>query len=135
MTPPGDTTGIGMEYFCFEDDDLWTMSDDRLCALASEELHRLGLASGCTVTGGFVVRVKKAYPLYDFCYNENLSRIRAWLSSLDNLVTLGRNGLHRYNNQDHSMIMALHMVDSLIANRRPELWADSADNEYLEELK
>src|SRR5947209_20085557 len=102
-----------MEYFCFEGDELWSMADDDLVAMAREELQQLGLARAEKVKMGFVVRVHKAYPMYDAEYGERVDAIKDWLDEVPNLVQSGRNGLHRYHNPDHSMLTARRPVDHI----------------------
>ena len=133
MVPNDREASIGMEYFCFEGDDLWTMSDDDLVALATRELEQLGLASADKVKFGFAVRVNKAYPIYDAEYGERLETIRGWLDGIDNLVQVGRNGLHRYNNSDHSMLTAMRAVDNILLGTDHDIWAVNAESVYHEE--
>lgn len=134
LVPPGETTGIGMEYFCNENDELWSMSDDQLCQLAADELRKLQLDGQCRITDAFVVRIKKAYPLYDANFDVNLRIIHDWLAMFENLTTVGRNGLHRYNNQDHSMIMAFEAVDTYLSPDKTQVFQPSTDGEYYESL-
>ena len=98
-----------------------------------DELERLGLATADRAVRGHVVRVPKAYPIYDADYAERLETIRAWLERLPGLHQVGRNGLHRYNNSDHSMLTAMRAVENLCDGRRHNLWAVNADSVYLEE--
>src|SRR5438874_7323244 len=97
MVPNDRDASIGMEYFCFEGDELWTMDDGSLVEMATREIQQLGLARADTVKMGFVVRVHKAYPIYDAEYAERVATIRRWLEDVPNLQQVGRNGLHRYN--------------------------------------
>jgi protoporphyrinogen oxidase len=133
MVPDPAKACVGLEYFCFAGDDLWTMSDDDLVALATGELERLGLARGARLERGFAIRVPKAYPIYDADYAERVATIRAWLETVPNLQQIGRNGLHRYNNSDHSMLTALRAVDNLLAGVGHDLWAVNAESVYHEE--
>jgi protoporphyrinogen oxidase len=133
MVPDPSKACVGLEYFCFAGDDLWTMDDDDLVAFATEELARLGLARPEQVERGFAIRVPKAYPIYDADYAERVATIRAWLDTIDNLQQVGRNGLHRYNNSDHSMLTALRAVDNLLAGVGHDLWAVNAESAYHEE--
>ena len=133
MVPNDHEASIGMEYFCFEGDELWTMSDDDLVALATRELEQLGLASADKVKFGFAVRVNKAYPIYDAEYGERVDAIRGWLEGIDNLVQVGRNGLHRYNNSDHSMLTAMRAVDNILVGTHHDIWAVNAESVYHEE--
>lgn len=107
------TTCLGLEYFCFEGDGLWSMPDTDLVELGKKELIQLGLAKADTLREGVVVRVEKAYPIYDPDYQSNLTVIRAALAQFPNLQVVGRNGMHKYNNQDHSMMTALLAVRNL----------------------
>ena len=133
MVPDPEKACVGLEYFCFAGDDLWTMSDDDLVTFASAELERLGLARPGQVERGFAIRVPKAYPIYDADYAERVATIRAWLETVENLQQIGRNGLHRYNNSDHSMLTALRAVDNLLAGVGHDLWAVNAESAYHEE--
>lgn len=131
MVPDRARSCLGMEYFCFAGDDLWEMDDAALVALAKGELARLGLAPAEKVSDGVVVRMPKAYPVYDEGYADAVATIRAYLSRLENLQTIGRNGMHRYNNMDHSMLTALLAVRN-IAGEHHDLWEVNADEEYHE---
>ncbi|CAA9507201.1 MAG: Gll1135 protein [uncultured Solirubrobacteraceae bacterium] len=133
MVPDRDKSCVGMEYFCFEGDELWTMSDDELVALATRELAALNLADAGTVRDGHVVRVPKAYPMYDAAYAERIGEIRGWLRDVPNLIQIGRNGLHRYNNSDHSSLTALRAVENLLDGAGHDIWAVNADSAYHEE--
>jgi len=133
MVPDPAKACVGLEYFCFAGDDLWTMSDDDLVGFASDELVRLGLVRRGQVERGFAIRVPKAYPIYDAEYAQRVATIRAWLETIDNLQQVGRNGLHRYNNSDHSMLTALRAVDNLLAGVGHDLWAVNAESAYHEE--
>jgi protoporphyrinogen oxidase len=133
MVPDPSTACVGMEYFCFEGDDLWSMPDDELVDLAADELSRLGLAPRDSLITGHVVRVPKAYPMYDAEYADRLATIRGWLDGLENLQQIGRNGLHRYNNSDHSMLTALRAVENLVEGAGHDVWAVNAESVYHEE--
>jgi protoporphyrinogen oxidase len=132
MVPVPDRTCLGMEYFCFEGDGLWTMADSELVALATSELGSLGLAAGARVEDGTVVRMPKAYPIYDGEYRAHLDVIRGFIDPIPNLHTVGRNGMHKYNNQDHSMLTAMLAVDNMHGAAN-DLWAVNTDFEYHEE--
>ncbi len=134
MVPVAGATCLGMEYFCFKGDALWNQNDDELIALASKELERLGLAPDAKVIDGTVVRMPKAYPIYDSSYAENVSAIRAHLDRISNLATVGRNGMHKYNNQDHSMYTAMLAVEN-IDGARHDIWSVNTDYEYHEEQR
>jgi protoporphyrinogen oxidase len=133
MIPNDTDTSIGMEYFCFEGDELWNMADDDLVAMATRELQQLKLAPADKVKFGFVVRVHKAYPIYDVEYAERVATIRRWLETVDNLIQVGRNGLHRYNNSDHSMLTAMRAVDNVLLGTKHDIWAVNAESVYHEE--
>jgi protoporphyrinogen oxidase len=132
MVPDPDKACVGLEYFCFAGDDLWTMADDDLVELAAGELEELGLARRSAVERGFVTRVPKAYPIYDTDYAERVSTIRSWLDGIENLQQVGRNGLHRYNNSDHSMLTAMRAVDNLLAGTHHDIWEVNAESVYHE---
>ena len=133
MVPNESDASIGMEYFCFEGDELWNMSDDDLVAMASQEIEQLHLAKARDVKFGFVARVHKAYPIYDEFYGERVATIRGWLDGIDNLTQVGRNGLHRYNNSDHSMLTAMRAVDNLLLGAHHDIWAVNVESAYHEE--
>jgi protoporphyrinogen oxidase len=133
MVPNDTDASIGMEYFCFEGDELWNMADDDLVALATREIQELGLAKAERVKFGFAVRVHKAYPMYDAEYSDRVAAIRTWLEGIENLTQVGRNGLHRYNNSDHSMLTAMRAVDNILLGTHHDIWAVNAENVYLEE--
>jgi protoporphyrinogen oxidase len=129
----GGRTVLGMEYFVWRDDALWRRSDQELVRLATDELTRLGLAEPGTVETGYVVRVDKAYPFYDAGYRQHVGRIAAWLGDhAVNVQPVGRNGLHRYNNQDHSMVTALRAVDNITTGAGHDVWAVNLEEEYHE---
>ena len=133
LVPEPGRSCLGLEYFCFEGDELWSASDEELVARAAEELGRLGLAGSAPPVAGHVVRVPRAYPIYDSGYERRLGSLRGWLDGLDGLVQVGRNGLHRYNNSDHSMLTAMRAVENLCDGRGHDIWAVNADDAYLEE--
>ena len=131
MVPDSTKACVGLEYFCFEGDEMWTRSDAELIELAAAELDRIGLARGGRVERGYVVRVPKAYPIYDADYAERVAAIRDWLDPIENLQQVGRNGLHRYNNSDHSMLTAICAVENLDGAGH-DLWSINADSWYQE---
>jgi protoporphyrinogen oxidase len=134
MVPEGSSdASIGMEYFCFEGDELWRMADNDLVALASREIEKLHLARAANVKFGFVARVHKAYPIYDVEYADRVATIRTWLDGIDNMIQVGRNGLHRYNNSDHSMLTAMRAVDNILRGTNYDIWAVNAESVYHEE--
>jgi protoporphyrinogen oxidase len=133
MVQPG-TTCLGCEYFVNEGDELWTMPDDDLVGFATKELESIGLLDAAVVDHGYVTRVPKAYPVYDHHYHGHLETLRAWLDEhATNVHPVGRNGMHRYNNQDHSMLTAMLAVDNIVNGAEHDLWAVNVDDEYHEE--
>ncbi len=134
MVPDKNKTCLGLEYFCFEGDGLWTMSNRQLIELGKKELEKLGFIQASDVIDGAVVRMPKAYPVYDSTYQEALQVIRQFLSSLTNLQLVGRNGMHKYNNQDHSMLTAMLAVQNILGAHY-DLWQVNADQDYHEEVK
>jgi protoporphyrinogen oxidase len=132
MTPDPAKSCLGLEYFCFEGDELWSMPDEELKQLGRRELGALGLIGSAAVLDGAVVRMPKAYPVYDADYPEALRTVREFLATLPNLQLTGRNGMHRYNNQDHSMLTAMLAVRNLLGANH-DLWQVNVDQEYHEE--
>jgi protoporphyrinogen oxidase len=132
MVPDPGTTCLGLEYFCFEGDQLWTMPDRDLIQLATDELARIGLVDAADVTDGAVVRMPKAYPVYDSQHSEALRIVREFLCRLPNLYLVGRNGMHKYNNQDHSMVTAMLAVRNIIGDHY-DIWQVNVDQEYHEQ--
>ena len=133
MVPDPETASIGMEYFCQEGDGLWTMDNAALRDLATRELEQLGLATADQVVDSTVIRQPKAYPVYDEHYKEALDVISAWLLSLENFQTVGRNGLHRYNNQDHSMLSAMLAARNVLGEDH-DVWNVNVERSYHEEF-
>jgi protoporphyrinogen oxidase len=132
MVRPG-TSCLGVEYFCFEGDDIWEMSDEQAVELAKGELARIGLIDPSKVIDGVKVRVPKAYPMYDADYKEAVDTLRLYLKGFDNLKTFGRNGLHRYNNQDHSMWTAILATLNQLDGAGYDVWSVNVEAEYHEE--
>ncbi len=134
MVPDDDVACVGLEYFCFEGDGLWSMSDDDLVALATKDMDILGLVDPKKVIGGAVVRQEKAYPVYDEDYADNVDAMRAELEAQHpTLHLVGRNGMHRYNNQDHAMMTAMLTTENIIAGKRIyDTWCVNEDAEYHE---
>ncbi|MFN6933880.1 MAG: FAD-dependent oxidoreductase, partial [Tsuneonella sp.] len=134
MVPDQDMACVGLEYFCFEGDGLWSMADDDLVALAAREMEILGLVDPSKVKGGAVVRQEKAYPVYDETYAANVAAVRHELEAKHpTLHLVGRNGMHRYNNQDHAMMTAMLTVENILAGSRVyDTWCVNEDAEYHE---
>ena len=135
MVPDPTKTSLGLEYFCTEGDALWNMSDDDLISLGKRELDRIGLASASDIEDGCVFRVPKAYPIYDSEYRDYLAIMKEFVGGLPNYQTIGRNGLHRYNNQDHAMFTGMLAVRNIMFGEKNDLWSVNTDSEYLEEIR
>ncbi len=134
MVRSPEVTGLGLEYFCFEQDGVWNLPDSELLELAGRELAQLGICAASEVLGGLVVRQRKAYPVYDDYYRGHLEVLRDWLDrQLPNLHLVGRNGMHRYNNQDHSMMTGILVARNIATGSKFDVWRVNADAEYLEE--
>ena len=131
MVPEAGRSCVGMEYFCFEDDDLWSRSDEELIGLATAEFSTIELGERGRVLAGHVVRVPKAYPIYDDTFAWRVQLVRGWLDGLSGLQQVGRNGLHRYNNSDHSMLTAMRAVENLDGAGH-DVWAVNAESWYHE---
>lgn len=134
MIPDDETSSIGMEYFCHEGDGLWSMEDADLIEMAGAELAQLGLADKDAVIDGTVIRQPKAYPVYDNVYKEALDVIEEWIKGFANLQTCGRNGLHRYNNQDHSMLSAMLAARNLMGEDH-DVWNLNVERAYHEKIE
>jgi len=132
MVPDPATTCLGLEYFCNRGDDLWSRSDSDLIELGAHEMEQLGLARRADLIDGTVLRVEKAYPVYDRSYRECLPKLRAFLDQFENLQVIGRNGMHRYNNQDHSMLTGLLAARNVLGARY-DLWRVNEAWDYHEE--
>jgi protoporphyrinogen oxidase len=128
------TVWIGLEYFCYETDDLWKMDDEALKSFAIAEVAKIGILDADAVSDGHVVRVPKTYPAYFGTY-DRFDELREFTDSFENLFLVGRNGMHKYNNQDHSMLTAMSVVDGLVAGHvdKAGLWSINTEQEYHEE--
>ena len=135
MVPDPAKTSLGLEYFCSEGDALWNTPDADLIELGKREVERIGLAGYTDIEDGCVVRVPKAYPVYDSDYREYLAVVREFVDGLENFQTIGRNGLHRYNNQDHAMLTGMLAVRNAVLGQRNDLWSVNTDQEYHEEIR
>jgi protoporphyrinogen oxidase len=134
MVPDPDKTSLGLEYFCTEGSELWNMADADLIELAKQEVARIGLAGYGAIEDGCVCRVPKAYPIYDSDYRDSLVTVRKFVDGLANFQTIGRNGLHRYNNQDHAMLTGMLAARNLMLGELNDLWNVNTDQEYHEEM-
>ena len=124
---------LGLEYTVNEGDEWWTADDDELVAKGVAELESMGLMRGEDVEAGYVVRMPKAYPVYDEGYQRNVGTLRAWLEAhAPNVHPVGRNGMHRYNNQDHSMYTAMLTVENILGAHH-DIWSVNVEEEYHEE--
>jgi protoporphyrinogen oxidase len=134
MAPDPAYCCYGLEYFCFEGDGTWTMADEDLISLAKRELEQLGLGRSSDVLDGCVIRQSKAYPVYDGSYQANVAMVRAALErNYDRIHLVGRNGMHKYNNQDHAMMTAMLTARNIAADARMfDVWAVNQDAEYHE---
>ncbi len=131
MVPDQDVTTLGLEYFCFDTDEIWNEKDSLLIEMAKKEIEKLNFASRELVKDGTVIRSPKTYPIYDKNYKQNVNIIKNYLSGFKNLQTIGRNGLHRYNNQDHSMLSALYAIRNVLGEKH-SVWDINIDEEYHE---
>ena len=134
MVPDPQFCCYGLEYFCFEGDGLWTSRDEDLLALAKKELQQVGLGTQQDVVDGCVIRQPKAYPVYDDNYKHHVEVVRQALEAhCPNLHLVGRNGMHKYNNQDHAMMTALLTARNILAGKKQyDVWAVNQDAEYHE---
>lgn len=134
LVAKADTVWVGMEYFCQEGDTMWTKPDAAMCAFAVGELDKLGIVNAANVLDSIVLRVPKAYPAYFGAYT-HFDRIQHWFSTMPNLWPMGRNGMHRYNNMDHSMLSAREVVACIAAGSsdKSDLWRINAEEAYHEQ--
>jgi protoporphyrinogen oxidase len=130
------TVWLGLEYFCTQGDGLWSMPDAAFLEFAARELAQIGLVDPADVLDGTVVRVPKAYPAYFGAY-AGIGQIREYLDGFPNLFPVGRNGMHRYNNQDHSMLAAKAAVDAIVAGSadKSSLWSVNVEEDYHEQVQ
>ena len=133
MVPDPSTTSLGLEYFLMEKDEMWSWPDERIIELGIRECVQLGFISADQVRDGTVVRMKKAYPIYDKVRSENVAILQSYLDGLENLQAIGRNGQHRYNNMDHSMMTGLCAAKNVVGEQN-DVWAINVDSEYHEEV-
>ena len=135
MVPDNSLSNIGMEYFCNEGDELWCSPDEELIELGKKELEKVGLAEYHDIIDGVVYRVEKSYPVWDSTYARHLEEIRKFMNRFENLQTIGRNGLHHYNNQDHSMLTGMYAVRNVLFNAQYDLWKVNAEQTYHEVIQ
>ena len=134
MVPEEGQSSLGLEYFCNEGDSIWNMPDDELVELGKREMKSLGLLEVEDVVDGCVFRVEKSYPVYDSTYKEHLKVLREFIQGFENLQTIGRNGLHRYNNQDHAMLTGIIAAGNILNDEQIDGWAVNEDRQYHEEI-
>ncbi len=134
MVPDSSRTSLGLEYFLWEKDKEWKWTRDELLEMGSRECAQIGIIEPGDVEDGTVVRMKKAYPLYDRMYHKNLVTVKNYLKSFSNLQTIGRNGMHRYNNQDHSMLTGVYAARNIVGETY-DVWSVNTELEYHEEDK
>jgi protoporphyrinogen oxidase len=135
MVPDQNKSSLGMEYFCQEGDEFWTLSDSELIALGTRESAEIGLVRPEDVEDGCVFRMPKAYPIYDSTYRDALTVIEHYVRRFHNAHMIGRNGLHRYDNQDHAMLTGMKAADSVLRGERQASWKLSGHDHYLEEVR
>jgi protoporphyrinogen oxidase len=135
LTPDNGTTCLGLEYFCFKTDDIWSKADTELIDMAGKELESIGLGDRKDIVDGAVVRVEKTYPVYDDAYEAAMPIIRDAFATFSNLYPVGRNGMHRYNNQDHAMLTAMLAVENIVDGAKHNLWEVNVERVYHEEDK
>ena len=131
MVPDLRKTSVGMEYFCNVGDELWTMADEDLVELARQELGAIGLTNTSDIEDGVVIREPYAYPVYDADYYDSRDAVQGYLKSFENLQSVGRNGLHRYDNQDHAMISAILAVRNILGENH-DVWSINTEKQYHE---
>lgn len=134
MVASPDTVWLGLEYFCDANDSLSLLTDAELIRLGTEELAKIGLIDAADVLDGTVIRTKDAYPAYIGAYDQ-FATIRSFVDGFENLFLIGRNGMHRYNNQDHSMLTAMTAVENICAGitDKENLWAVNTEQDYHEQ--
>ena len=134
MVPDQARTSLGMEYFCSEGDALWRRTDHDLAELAAQEIEVLGLARRADVEDSYVIRERGAYPVYDATYRQHLDVLRGYLAGYENLQTIGRSGMHRYNNQDHAMVTGIYAARN-VAGAQHDVWSVNTERSYYEEQR
>ena len=134
MVPDASRTSLGLEYFLWQEDEEWSWPDERLIEMGIQECDALKLVSPDEIVDGTVVRMKKAYPIYDHYYSESVETLRRYMTTFENLQTIGRNGLHRYNNQDHSMLTGVYAARNTVDGAY-DVWSVNTEKEYHEEAR
>ena len=126
------TTVICMEFWCFEDDEIWSMQEEDIINLASKEVVQIGLVHKEQILEGKLVKIPKCYPMYETGYKDNLNVVIAFLNKIEGLIPIGRYGSFKYNNQDHSLLMGIMSAESVAINKKPNLWDINTDSKYQE---
>lgn len=132
MVPDISKTSLGLEYFCWMEDEIWRMKDEDVIRFAMKELEKIGLASSKDFVDGFVVRRTHVYPVYSDDYEKNVCVIREYLETFPNLQTLGRGGLFRYDNSDHALLTGIYAAERYLGLKSKDVWSVNTDEEYLE---
>ena len=134
MVKDKDTVWLGLEYFCYETDDVWKMSEKDFSEMAIEELNKIAFIEQTDVLDSIVIKMPKTYPAYFGTYN-SFNVVREYVDKIENLFLVGRNGMHKYNNQDHSMLTAMLAVENIINNRadKSNIWDVNTEEDYHEE--
>jgi protoporphyrinogen oxidase len=127
------TTILSIEYWCYDEDELWKSEDAAIIALASEEVRKTGLVGNEEICGGQVYRIKRCYPVYDLGYKERLKPVEAWLSGIAGLSVIGRYGAFKYNNQDHSILMGILAAENIAQGAKHNLWEVNTDYDTYQE--
>ena len=127
---------LGLEYFCNQGDDLWNMPDEKFKTFATGELAKIGIIDTADVLDSIVIRIEKTYPAYFGSY-DNFDIIKDYINGFENLFLIGRNGMHRYNNQDHSMLTAMTAVENIVngITTKENIWQVNSEEEYHEEKR
>ncbi|MFA6261398.1 MAG: FAD-dependent oxidoreductase [Bacteroidia bacterium] len=128
-----ETTIVALEYWCYDNDELWSYSDEKLIALAKDELYKTGLNNNCTATNGHVYKIQRCYPVYSNNYKDILKPIEQYLNTIENLSIIGRYGAFKYNNQDHSILMGILAADNIVNNKHHNLWEINTDYDNYQE--
>ena len=133
MVPNENQSSLGLEYFCNSGDEMWNTKDEDLIKLGKAEIAQLGLTDPADVFDAFVIRMPNTYPVYSLDYCKNLEVVKAYICGFANLQCIGRNGLFKYNNMDHSIFSALLAVDNLFGAHN-DIWSMNTKEEYHEEI-
>jgi protoporphyrinogen oxidase len=125
-------TILALEYWCFDNNELWAMDDEKLISMAGAEVKKTGLLNGAKILDGYICRISKSYPVYYKGYREQLKKIEDYLDTIDNVTVIGRSGSFKYNNQDHSILMGILAAENISDGAKHDLWNINTDDEYQE---